>query len=168
MEIGKKILELRKQKNLSQEQLANELNVSRQTVSKWENDIILPDLDNVVQLSRFFEISVDDLLGNSTTKNIEDTEKLSMNNKQIKSSKGMNLLLIASIIGVVSCLIVLGSMGLSYILNPITDATLIYVTTTLSEKGIFITCLVLLVVCLLVMLSVIFKKIFDKRSKKSK
>ena len=51
MAIGDRILELRKQKNISQVQLANALGVSRQAVSKWENDLAAPDMMNLIHLA---------------------------------------------------------------------------------------------------------------------
>ena len=64
MEISKKIIELRKKRQMTQEELANRVNVSRQTVSKWENGTVLPDINNLKELSRVFEVSVDELLDN--------------------------------------------------------------------------------------------------------
>ena len=62
MNIGEKIFELRKQKNLSQEEVADRLNVSRQTISKWETNQSTPDFDKIVPLCELFEISTDELL----------------------------------------------------------------------------------------------------------
>lgn len=62
MTLGEKIKELRRGRGLSQEELAEQINVSRQAVSKWELDLSLPDIDNIVQLSRLFGISTDQLL----------------------------------------------------------------------------------------------------------
>lgn len=62
MTIGEKILNLRKQKNLSQEEVANCLNVSRQTISKWETDQSTPDLDKIGPLCDLFEITADELI----------------------------------------------------------------------------------------------------------
>ena len=62
MNIGEKIFELRKQKNLSQEEVADKLNVSRQTISKWETNQSTPDFDKIVPLCELFEISTDELL----------------------------------------------------------------------------------------------------------
>ena len=59
MKIGKKIAALRNKKGLSQEELANRLYVSRQTISKWENDVVLPDANNLKELSKLFECSID-------------------------------------------------------------------------------------------------------------
>jgi phosphoglucosamine mutase len=62
MTIGEKISKLRQGKGLSQEQLAEKLCVSRQSISKWEMDQALPQIDNVLQLSDIFKVSVDTLL----------------------------------------------------------------------------------------------------------
>ncbi|MBP3399269.1 MAG: helix-turn-helix transcriptional regulator [Erysipelotrichaceae bacterium] len=62
MNLGKKIYEQRIKKNLSQEDLANLLNVSRQSVSKWENNNTVPDLEKMIKLSEIFEISLDELV----------------------------------------------------------------------------------------------------------
>jgi len=62
MRIGEKIQILRKQKNISQEQLAEELNISRQAVSKWETGECLPDMENIVLLSSIFGVTTDYLV----------------------------------------------------------------------------------------------------------
>lgn len=63
MNIGEKIYQLRTEKNLSQGDLADMLQVSRQSVSKWENDTAVPDLDKLIKLGDVFEISLDELVG---------------------------------------------------------------------------------------------------------
>lgn len=62
MILADKIMNLRKKAGWSQEELANQLNVTRQSVSKWEGAQSIPDLDKVIQLSRIFEVSTDYLL----------------------------------------------------------------------------------------------------------
>ena len=62
MEFNNKLYELRKQKGFSQEELANRLNVSRQTISKWEVGESTPDMENLVAISELFEISLDVLV----------------------------------------------------------------------------------------------------------
>ena len=62
MSIGKKLLSLRQEKGISQEALGRELNVSRQTVSKWESDLSLPDMKMMITISQFYEISITQLL----------------------------------------------------------------------------------------------------------
>lgn len=62
MEFNNKLYELRKQKGFSQEELANRLNVSRQTVSKWEVGDSTPDMEKLVAISDLFGISLDELV----------------------------------------------------------------------------------------------------------
>lgn len=62
MTLGEKLKNIRKRFGLSQEELAEIINVSRQAITKWESDIGLPDTDNLVGLSRVFGITVDYLL----------------------------------------------------------------------------------------------------------
>ena len=63
MEFKEKLICLRKQKGLSQENLGDEIGVTRQTVSKWELGETTPDMDKLIQLSELFEISIDELVG---------------------------------------------------------------------------------------------------------
>ena len=80
MEIGNKILELRKKANLSQEQLAEKLNVTRQTISKWELNETTPDIKQAIELSKIFKISLDKLTDNDINdfvmEKVSNTEKL--------------------------------------------------------------------------------------------
>ena len=62
MTIGERLLKLRREKNISQEELANVLDVSRQTVSKWETDQSSPDFDKIIPLCEYFGITSDELL----------------------------------------------------------------------------------------------------------
>ena len=66
MEFNNKLYELRKQKGFSQEELANRLNVSRQTVSKWEVGDSTPDMEKLIAISDLFGISLDELVLNKT------------------------------------------------------------------------------------------------------
>ena len=62
MKLADRILELRKQKGISQEALADQLGVSRQAISKWESEQSTPELEKIVLMSDFFEVSTDYLL----------------------------------------------------------------------------------------------------------
>ncbi len=75
MNIGEKLFELRKNKNLSQEEVAEKLNVTRQTVSKWETNQSTPDFDKIVPLCELFEISTDELLrGKKSESQVEEND----------------------------------------------------------------------------------------------
>ena len=69
MNIGLKILELRKKKGIKQEDLAAELGVTATAVSKWENGYTLPDILMLCALADFFCVTTDDLLGRNTQVN---------------------------------------------------------------------------------------------------
>lgn len=99
MNIGGKIQELRKISGMTQEQLAEKLNISRQTVSKWEVGGALPDLESVLKLCGIFQISLDDLLeeekkarGGEDRITIEDLAYLN------RRSRKMNLLVISGLL----------------------------------------------------------------------
>ena len=62
MEVGKKIVLYRKKAFLTQEDLADKMNVSRQTIYKWEHGLAYPELRKLEQLTKILNISFDDLL----------------------------------------------------------------------------------------------------------
>lgn len=63
MTFSEQLISLRKQRGLSQEQLGSEVGVTRQTVSKWELGETTPEMDKLIQLSHYFDISIDRLVG---------------------------------------------------------------------------------------------------------
>ena len=73
--LGETIQALRRQKNLTQEQLAELVGVSRQAVSKWELNTALPDTDKLVPLARALGVSVDELLGNVSENGVSADRK---------------------------------------------------------------------------------------------
>lgn len=80
MDLGNKILELRKESKMSQEQLAEKLNITRQTISNWELNETTPDLKQSRELSKIFNISLDELVNNNIkdilVEKVSNTEKL--------------------------------------------------------------------------------------------
>ena len=97
MNISQKILLQRKKKGISQEDLANALNVSRQAVSKWESSQSVPDMDKIVALSSYFNITTDYLLkdeietidgaDNYSRKNVD----MQMLNKELSENDFQNI-----------------------------------------------------------------------------
>lgn len=78
MEFKDKLYQLRKEKGMSQEELAILCNVSRQAISKWENGTSLPDFENLKMLSKTLQVSIDELLGNT-----KETQKEVIKEKEI-------------------------------------------------------------------------------------
>lgn len=93
MDFNEQLKILRKERGLTQEQLAQELNVSRQAISNWENNKNLPDLEMVVMISQFFNLSLDELiLGGNEMTNM--AEKLINDGSETRRAK-MNLISIS-------------------------------------------------------------------------
>ena len=87
MIFSEKLFELRKQKGLSQEELCFKLNEARQTISKWESGITTPDMDNLIKISKLFEVSIDELVGNENDINKQVSE---LNNNNIKNENSLD------------------------------------------------------------------------------
>ena len=131
MKFNEKLINLRKKAGLSQEELGYKLNVTRQTVSKWELGQTTPEMDKLIEISKIFNISVDELINESETKNdsnsnpiIEDQPIEKTNNKE----KTVRTIVIGVLI-VVILLIVIGVFTGSSILN-------IFNKTAKTEEGI--------------------------------
>ncbi len=74
MEFGEKLQELRKQKGLTQEELAGSLFVSRTAISKWESGRGYPSIDSLKAIAKFFSVTVDDLLSTDEVLSIAEAE----------------------------------------------------------------------------------------------
>ena len=85
MKFSEKLIKLRKENKLSQEQLANMLDVSRQSVSKWESGQTYPEMDKLLSLCKIFKCSLDDLTNDEISK-----EDMSIN--QNKKNSFINVL----------------------------------------------------------------------------
>ncbi len=87
------LLHLRQKNNLSQEQLAKKIGVTRQAVSRWEMGISIPSINTLLLISEQFDIPLETML-----KKQEDSSK---NNRQTKTSKKLNLFVIFILIGII-------------------------------------------------------------------
>ena len=76
MKFCDKLQKIRKENNITQEQLADKLDVSRQAVSKWESGLAYPDTEKLIQISKIFKVSLDDLINDN-----KDTSKTKNNQK---------------------------------------------------------------------------------------
>lgn len=99
MSLGKNIQKLRKENKLSQEQLGQKCNVSRQTISRWESDEVLPDTNNLITLAKLFNVSLDSIVFDDEHEKVEE--------KKIKKKKNP-FLIILTIFLIISITINLG------------------------------------------------------------
>lgn len=97
MDLGNKIANLRKKNNLSQEELADKIGVTRQTISKWELNNTTPDIMQAKKISEVFSISLDELTDNNTDNilinKVSNTEKLASLTIKILKFIGVSLLI---------------------------------------------------------------------------
>lgn len=115
IKIGMFFKELRKEKGLTQEQLAEKLRVSRRTVSRWETGSNMPDLDLLIEMSDYYEVELRELLdgerkGERMDKELEETVlKVAdySNDEKQKLTRRMHILFIGGMIAAVVYLILL-------------------------------------------------------------
>ena len=126
MSIGEKLLSLRKAKHLSQEEVADRLNVSRQTISKWETDQSMPDFDKIVPLCELYEISADDLLMIKREKG-KETKHLGVSNEtsfsepnRSKKAIGISLSVLTYFLSIIWIMIAIPV----YRLNPVLSSAI--------------------------------------------
>lgn len=124
MKLGNLILKYRKQKNLSQEDLAKEIGVTRQTISKWELNETSPDLKQAVKLAEIFNIDFNKII--NIIKD-EETEKVILNDR----IKNYTLILSLSLL-VIIIVSLISIFFYNYGYNK--NHSTIYVVCTLNEK----------------------------------
>ncbi|MCE9676338.1 helix-turn-helix domain-containing protein [Paraclostridium bifermentans] len=94
MEIGNKLKKSRLESKLTQEKVAEEIQVSRQTISNWENEKSYPDIISVIKLSDLYNVSLDELLkGDSEMiKHLEESTNIVSSNKKLLIAFGINII----------------------------------------------------------------------------
>ncbi len=100
MSIGNRISELRKQHNYSQEYVAEQLDVSRQAVSKWEQNQTSPDTNNLIALAELFGVSVEYIATGKTMDVPQNSGEQSSAPKEIPDQTGANRLLGIAVLGI--------------------------------------------------------------------
>ena len=120
MNFSEKILQLRKERNLSQEQLAEILEVSRQTISKWETGEAMPEVEKLVRISDCFGVSLDYLLREERTDREVMLEKMTERPHFGKMTPGMIRVAAWTLLAVGACLIIaLGNDGTLFVYWPL-------------------------------------------------
>ncbi len=111
MELNEKLYELRKNNNWSQEELAEKMDVSRQTVSKWESGKTIPELNKLVKLSEIYKITLDELVKETTT---EEKNEKTRNKKNVIKKILIIILIISVIVGILFACNIVRRMKIVY------------------------------------------------------
>lgn len=100
MEIGKKLKDTRIKAKFTQEEIAEELNVSRQTISNLENEKSYPDIISVIELSDFYSISLDDLLkgDEKIIEHLEESTNIVKSNQKLLGAIILNIITVILLI----------------------------------------------------------------------
>lgn len=135
MNIGEKLYELRKEKHLSQEEVAEKLDVTRQTISKWETNQSTPDFDKIKPLCELYGITADELLTGEKREIIEQPEN--KQNTKEKRAKGIALGILAYFIAVVWIMISIPVL----MINPVLAAAIFILICGIATFIIIYTCI---------------------------
>lgn len=135
MNIGEKLYELRKEKHLSQEEVAEKLDVTRQTISKWETNQSTPDFDKIKPLCELYEITADELLTGERKEKTNQPE----NKQKIKEkrAKGIALGVLTYFIAIVWIMISIPVL----MINPIVGAGVFILICGIATYIIIYTCI---------------------------
>ena len=144
MNFPEKLLTLRKAKNLTQEQLAEKLDVSRQSISKWESGQAIPELEKIVALSAIFDVTTDYLLKSSEIDDLSVKTEMLEKQQQIMLIREQKRQRIWSCVlySVAIYLIFFAAcfIGRSYFFEEIENPSVIF-------AGFFITTAIVIVIC---------------------
>nr|WP_296957381.1 helix-turn-helix transcriptional regulator [uncultured Mediterraneibacter sp.] len=100
MEIGKKLKDARMNSGFTQEAVAEKINVSRQTISNWENEKSYPDIISVIELSKLYSISLDDLLkgDEKMMEHLEESTNIVKSNQKLIRAIILNIVIVILLI----------------------------------------------------------------------
>ena len=129
MEIGKKLKNARIEAGLTQEKAAEKIDVSRQTISNWENEKSYPDIISVIALSDLYSVSLDELLkgDQKMAEHLEESTNVVKSNKKLTGAIPLNIILMILLIAlnmllpegtyylvIVFCVVIMSSSALLY------------------------------------------------------
>ena len=129
MSLGENIQFLRKKESLTQEELAEKMNVSRQTISKWESDAGFPETEKILQICSLFSCNMDTLMrGNLEETVLDDMEQYNRHQNRFTAAiAGTCALILAG----VTLLLVLGGFGVSSVLSTMIFMVFVVVSVAL-------------------------------------
>ena len=129
MKFSEKIIKLRKEKGLSQEEFGNKINVSRQAVSKWESEQAQPEVEKVKEISKVFDISIEYLLDDKVDNPKEKAHK--------KSRKNIGKIILISLVVLISIYLLYCIYKFVLLFIQFNNIFNVVVEVSFSERSIF-------------------------------
>ena len=132
--LGENLKALRKQKGMSQEVMAQQLNVVRQTVSKWEQGLSVPDAQMLTNIAELFEVPVSSLLGESIEENVNINEiavQLAVLNQQLAARRGRTRKIVRIVL-IAAAALIAGYILLHIVFGVIVDNNRVMSSATLT------------------------------------
>ena len=132
--LGENLKALRKQKGMSQEVMAQQLNVVRQTVSKWEQGLSVPDAQMLTNIAELFEVPVSSLLGESIEENVNVNEiavQLAVLNQQLAARRGRTRKIVRIVL-IAAAALIAGYILLHIVFGVIVDNNRVMSSATLT------------------------------------
>lgn len=174
--IGEKIYNLRKEKGVSQEELANMLGVSRQTVSKWELNTVRPTAKNMDSICELFEVDLGYFFGIQNTQlaianNYEGKTEVLENENTQKKSNFSTLKIVSMVIAIVLLVLFIIACGLAFYLTVLPDSeTFDYTDHYINYVGIavFISGILAMAVFITLVAIFIYKRITKRKNRHKK
>lgn len=161
--VGGKIYNLRVQKKVSQEELAEAVNVARPTISRWENNTVIPTTENIKKLCSFFGVGINYFLSEEEIALVSEKEEVK---KQHKFKTLKTVFAVIGIVLLVLCVIVCG-IAAYVTIEPNGSGYYVSSVHSINYAGIIFLVTGILAVAVLITLTVIFiKKHIKKRKKK--
>lgn len=166
MTLGENLRETRKRKSFSQDQVARHLSISRQSISKWENNTTLPDIYQLTQLAELYEVSLEQLVhGIKDIENQTASERVSQGDMGEKGSKKTPAFFaydkMPVLINILIAILLISSTAISILgvlisISILTWAKKLYRPIYFWVKIIAVVCLLLSINNFLILLSVLF------------
>lgn len=156
MSLGQRLMELRKEKHLSQEEVADQLNVTRQSVSKWETDQSTPDFDKILPICELFGITTEELItGEKKVINNEDENSTIIYDSEENKQKRIGGLAIGILLYFVAVAWMVSSIA-AFKVNPIIATSVFLIICGVAT-------------CMIVYTSIVYKKkLSPEEEKKNK
>lgn len=170
-DIGEKIYRLREENDLSQEELAEKLNVSRPTISRWENNAVQPTMENIKSLCEIFNVTSSYFFNNveetAVTKEVQSAQTEPI--KEVKKEKFKNLKIVLTVVGIVLLVLFIIACGIAcYVTISPSSGKYVDSVYIVNYTGItFLIIGILAVAILITVITIIIKKRLKRRKNKN-